>query len=132
SKVSAMVDWPTPNSVTSLRGFLGLTGFYRKFIKQYASIAAPLTKLLRKDSFAWSIEAQLAFTSLKHAMTHAPILVSPDFTIPFILETDASGVAMGAVLMQNNHPIAFFSKPFCPRLLRASTYVRELHAITSA
>jgi len=65
-------------------------------------------------------------------MTKAPILAVPDFTVPFDLETDASGKAMGAVLMQQQHPIAFFSKQFCPRLLRSSTYVSELHAITTA
>jgi hypothetical protein len=65
-------------------------------------------------------------------MTTASILTIPNFSIPFDLETDASGKAMGAVLMQNNKPIAFFSKQLCPRLLRSSTYVRELHAITTA
>ncbi|PNX92763.1 Ty3/gypsy retrotransposon protein [Trifolium pratense] len=132
SKLQAMVEWPTPTSITSLRGFLGLTGFYRKFIKGYASIATPLTNLLKKDSFFWNDEAQTAFDSLKKAMTEAPTLSVPNFSIPFDLETDASGKAMGAVLMQLSHPIAFFSKQFCPRLLRSSTYVRELHAITTA
>jgi hypothetical protein len=65
-------------------------------------------------------------------MTIAPTLAIPNFLIPFHLETDASGKAMGVVLMQQNHPIAFFSKQFCPRLLRSSTYVRELHAITTS
>lgn len=132
AKIQAMVDWPTPTSITALRGFLGLTGFYRKFIRNYASIPSPLTNLLKKDSFQWNTEAQQAFSSLKSAMTSAPILSSPNFSIPFDLDTDASGTAMGAVLMQHNHPIAFFSQKFCPRLLRSSTYVRELHAITTA
>lgn len=109
-----------------------MIGFYRKFIKACASIIARLTALLLKDSFKWSTEAQTAFEALKQAMTKAPVLALLDFTIPFNLETDASGLVMGAVLMQHNHPIAFFSKPFCPRLLKASTYVHELHAITTA
>jgi len=132
SKLQAMVECLQPTSTTLLRGFLGLTGFYGKFIKGYASIASPLTNLLKKDSFMWSPEAEHSFQTLKKAMTEAPTLAVPDFTIPFDLETDASGKAMGAVLMQENHPIAFFSKQFCPHLLRSSTYVRELQAITTA
>ncbi|XP_014511566.1 uncharacterized protein LOC106770264 [Vigna radiata var. radiata] len=132
SKIQAMVEWPTPCSIKSLRGFLGLTGFYRRFIKGYALIASPLIALLKKEHFVWCPVAQSAFEHLKKAMTEAPVLALPDFTLPFQLETDASGSAMGAVLMQQDHPIAFFSKPFCPKLLRSSTYVRELHAITSA
>ncbi|KAI4313482.1 hypothetical protein L6164_026461 [Bauhinia variegata] len=132
SKIQAMVDWPRPTTIKSLGGFLGLTGFYRKFIQGYAIIASPLTNLLRKDCFQWNSEAQTAFEQLKKAMTAAPVLALPDFSIPFTLETDTSGMAMGAVLMQSDHPIAFFSKPFCPRLKRSSTYVRELHAITTA
>ncbi|WVZ02845.1 hypothetical protein V8G54_023651 [Vigna mungo] len=132
SKIQAMVQWPSPMSLKALHGFLGLTGFYRRFIKGYASIAAPLTTLLKKDGFNWCPAAQSAFDQLKKAMTKAPVLALPNFTLPFQLETDASGSAMGVVLMQQDHPIAFFSKPFYPRLLHSSTYVRELHAITSA
>lgn len=65
-------------------------------------------------------------------MTQAPVLALPDFSVPFTLETRSSGLAMGVVLMQHGHPLAFFSKTFCPRLQRASTYVLELHAITTA
>lgn len=132
SKISAMLDWPIPTSTTDLRGFLGLTGFYRRFIRGYAQLAAPLTTLLRKDNFFWNDEATRAFNTLKQVMTTAPVLTPLDFDIPFCLETDASGAAMGAVLSQCSHPIAFFSKIFCPRLQHSSTYVRELHAITAA
>lgn len=77
SKIQAMVDWPTPTSITALRGFLGLTSFCRKFICNYASIASPLTNLLKKDSFKWNTKAQLAFSSLKSA---TPLL--PSFPLP--------------------------------------------------
>ena len=93
-------------------------------------------KLVRKigsvNQFAWSPLAQNAFDQLKQALSHAPVLALPDFTMLFTEETDASGIGMRAVLSQNNHPIAFFSKPFPPKLLRASAYVRELFAITAA
>jgi hypothetical protein len=126
------VDWPTPKTLKALRGFLGLSGYYRKFIKGYASIAHPLTNLLKKDSFKWSVEAQQSLDSLKQAMVNAPVLILPDFSSHFIVQTDASNFAMGAVLLQNDHPLAFYSKVPCPRLAKASTYIRELHAITSA
>lgn len=132
SKVQAMTQWPTPLSAKDLRAFLGLTGFYRKFIQHYASIAAPLTTLLCKDAFEWSLTAQTAFDQLKRAMTSAPVLALPNFAEPFVVESDASTTTMGTVLLQHGRPIAFFSKLFNPRLLLASTYIRELHAIVVA
>lgn len=132
AKIHAMVEWPIPTSLKSLKGFLGLTGFYRKFIKGYALIAAPLTALLKKNAFQWCEEATRAFTALKKAMTDASMLALPDFSKPFVLQTDASGFGMGAVLSQGHKPIAFFSKLFSPKMLNSSVYLKELHAITTA
>jgi len=132
SKIQGVLDWPNPKSVKSLRGFLGLSGFYRRFVRSYATLAHPLTSLLKKNAFDWSSTAQHAFDQLKIALATTPILSLPDFSVPFVVQTDASGLAMGVVLLQGDHPIAYFSKLFCPRLSKASTYIRELHAITSA
>ncbi|KAJ4816839.1 polyprotein [Rhynchospora pubera] len=132
SKVEAMVQWPTPTSVRQLRGFLGLTGYYRRFIKDYGTISKPLTDQLRKNSFKWGEEAQKAFLKLKDAMTRAPVLAMPDFTQPFIIETDASDKGMGAVLMQGKRPIAFLSKSLGVKAQGLSTYEKEFLALLTA
>ena len=131
-KIAAMVEWPLPQTVKQLRGFLGLTGYYRRFIQGYASIAAPLTYLLCKDAFYWSPAASDAFMTLKNAIVAAPVLHLPDFELEFVLETDASNIRIGAVLMQQGHPISYFSQTLGPRLCVASTYIKELHAIVAA
>ncbi|XP_061358911.1 uncharacterized protein LOC133303071 [Gastrolobium bilobum] len=131
-KIEAMLSWPPPKSIKQLRGFLGLTGYYRRFVQNYATIASPLTDLLKQGAFNWSEEAQEAFEFLKMAMASTPILVLPNFSLPFVLETDASNSGIGAVLLQQDRLLSFFSKRLGPRLATASTYVRELYAICEA
>lgn len=112
SKVQAVMDWPLPQSVKDLRGFLGLTRYYKKFVKNFGIMAKPLTELLRKDQvFVWNETHTVAFQLLKEALCAAPILALPDFSKPFHIDTDASGSGIGAVLHQGGHPLAFISKP---------------------
>ena len=90
SKVDSILTWPTHKSVKELRGFLGLTGYYRRFTKNYGILCKPMTDLLKKDAFTWTDSAQQAFDLLKKLMTPAPVPKLPDFMQQFVLETDAS------------------------------------------
>ena len=113
-KIEAMVDWPLPKDVSTLRGFLGLTGYYWRFVKNYGLIAKPLIAILKKDNFEWTEEAKKAFEDLKRAMTQTPVLAFPDFEKPFKVYTNASGEGIGAVLVQEKRPLAFVSKALGP------------------
>ena len=100
-KISAVRDFPRPHNVKTTRSFLGLANYYRRFVKDFAKLAAPLNQLLRKDQkFVWTDTCEQAFISLKTALTTAPILVFPDFKEPFHLYTDASNEGLGATLGQ--------------------------------
>ncbi|KAM1658785.1 hypothetical protein ACFXTN_042909 [Malus domestica] len=132
SKIAAIVEWPTPSSVRALRGFLGLAGYYRKFVRHFGLIAKPLTDLLKKDSFSWSPATDTAFSTLKVALSTTPVLALPDFTKPFTLECDASNFGIGVVLSQAHHPIEFLSKPLAPKHHSLSVYDKEMLAVVFA
>ncbi|KAD4585723.1 hypothetical protein E3N88_23324 [Mikania micrantha] len=125
-------SWPIPSTVKEVRGFLGLTGYYRRFVHNYGIIARPLTDLTKKDGFKWTEEATLAFESLKHILMTAPVLRLPNFAQPFIVECDASSAVVGAILIQDNHPVAYFSKRFSVNNKLKSAYDRELLALVLA
>ena len=131
-KISAMINWPIPKTPKALRGFLGLTGYYRKFVQGYGKLAAPLTALLKKNSFRWTEEVTRAFEALKSAMVNPPVLRLPDFSKSFIIECDASGGGIGAVLMQEGRPLAYLSQALKGKNLLLSTYEKEFLALVLA
>lgn len=132
SKVKDMIAWPVPQSVKALRGFLGLCGYYRKFVKDYGIIAKPLTNLLQKNNFIWSEAATEAFQRLKRALASTPVLRLPDYSKVFSVESDASNSGIGAVLTQEGRPLAYFSKALGVKGQAMSTYEKELMAVVSA
>jgi hypothetical protein len=100
-KIAAVQAWPRPTNLKQLCGFLGLTGYYRKFIQHYGTISRPLTQFLKTGTaFQWTPMTESAFQELKTALVQAPVLALPDFSHPFVVETDACQYGVGAVLMQ--------------------------------
>lgn len=132
SKIQSMLNWPTPKTMTELRAFLGLTGYYRKFVKHYGVLAKPLTQLLKLKAFQWSPQAQQAFESLKQAMTTTPVLALPNFQEQFTVETDACIDGIGAVLMQNGQPITYLSKALGEKHRKLPIYEKEFLALIMA
>jgi len=109
--VQEVLDWKAPTSVHEARSFLGLAGYYRRFISDFSKIAKPMTKLLQKDvKFVWSQECEVAFTALRHLLTTAPVLAQPDIEKPFDVFCDASGTGLGCVLMQEGRVISYASR----------------------
>jgi hypothetical protein len=128
-KIDTMQDWPHPKTLKSLLGFLGLTGYYRKFVKNYGKIAAPLIALLKNNSFTWTLATAQAFHTLNMAMCTTPVLTLPNFTKTFVLECDVSGKGIGFVLMQEGQPLAFTNKKLSKINLGKSIYEKEMLAI---
>ena len=132
NKVKAVAEWPIPTSLKKLRAFLGLVGYYRRFVRDFGIIARPLTALTKKDAFMWTVEATGALETLKKALCDAPVLALPRFDKPFIVETDACSHGIGAVLMQEGHPVAFISRHLKGKQLSLSIYEKELLAVVFA
>lgn len=133
AKIQSIVDWPTPTTVKELRGFLGLSGYYCKFIQHYAVISQPLTSLLKKGAlYIWTDTTEAAFQALKQALVSAPVLSLPDFSRSFVIETNACDVGIGPILSQNGHPLAYVSRALGPRNRALSVYEKEYLAILLA
>ena len=139
NKVSAITEWPVPSNTKDVQSFIGFANYYRRFIPNFAKIAHPLHCLLKKNTpFRWSKDAQSAFDFLKSAFTSAPILSFPDRSLQFLVETDASNFAIGAVLSQVSptdskvHPVAYYSRSLTPPERNYAIYDKELLAIVSS
>ena len=137
-KIVKVRDWQPPKTVTEVRSFLGMAGYYRMFVPNYATLAKPLTELTKKtQAFIWSARCQKAFDSLKNCLIRAPILAYPDMAKMFILDTDASGYAAGSVISQlqddgTERPIAYASATFNSAEEKYCTTHRELLAVVKA
>lgn len=129
-KVQAILDWTPPTKVSELRSFLGLANYYRKFIHNYSKKAAPLTELLKKEhNWQWDAGCQEAFEKLKVAVASEPVLRLPNFELPFEVHTDASDKAIGGVLVQEGHPVAFESRKLNDAERKYSAHEKEMTAV---
>ncbi|WVZ70542.1 hypothetical protein U9M48_019201 [Paspalum notatum var. saurae] len=133
SKVKDVLNWKQPETVTEIRSFLGLAGYYRRFIKDFSKIAKPMTSLTKKNAkFVWGPKCEDGFRELKKLLTTAPVLAQPDVTKPFDVYCDASGQGLGCVLMQEGRVIAYASRQLRKHEANYPTHDLELAAVVHA
>ncbi|GBG77427.1 hypothetical protein CBR_g23876 [Chara braunii] len=137
SKIAAIRDWPTPRTLTELRSFFGLANYYRKFVRNFSTIAAPLRRLLRKETiWKWDKDCTSTMKKLKQALIEYLVLKVADPSLPFVVTTDASQYGIGAVLQQDDgngyRPVEFMSARMPSEKVATSTYERELYALRQA
>ena len=132
-KVKAIEEWPTPKSIIEVRSFHGLTSFYRQFVKDFSTLATPLTEIVKKSmGFKWGSEQDRAFIEIKEWLCDAPLLALLDFSKTFEIECDASRIGIGAVLMQKKRPTTYFNEKLNGAALNYPTYDKEFYALVRA
>jgi hypothetical protein len=132
-KVQEVMNWKPPTTVRQIRSFLGLAGYYRRFISDFSRIAKPITELLKKEAkFVWGQKCEEAFHALRQHLTTAPVLAQPDSSKPFDVYCDASGTGLGCVLTQDNQVIAYASRALRPHEQNYPTHNLELAAVVHA
>ncbi|CAM4329409.1 unnamed protein product [Lepidochelys olivacea] len=140
AKVEVIRDWPAPHTKKQVQAFIGMAGYYRRFVPHFSAIATPITELCKKgkpDKVVWTEQCQVAFRALKKALVSGPVLANPDFDKPFVVFTDASDTGLGAVLMQEDekgerHPIVYLSKKLLPREQHYAAIEKECLAMVWA
>ena len=133
SKVKDVLDWKPPTTVHEVRSFLGLAGYYRRFIPDFSRVSKSITELLKNNvKFVWSTDCEEAFQTLKRLLTTAPVLAQPDIEKPFDVYCDASGIGIGCVLMQEGRVIAYASRQLKQHEVHYPTHDLELAAVVHA
>ena len=133
TKVQEVLDWKAPISVHEVRSFLGLAGYYRRFISDFSKIAKPMTRLLQKDTrFVWTSECDAAFHTLRTLLSLALVLAQPDIEKPFDVFCDASGTGLGGVLMQEGRVITYTSRQLRKHEVNYPTHDLELAVVVHA
>ena len=135
ARIQVIQNWPSSTTLTELCNFLGLANFYHRFVLGFSHITWPLSQVSKggvKEKFFWSESQQKAFTELKYHLYMAPVLALLDLQQPFEVETDASDYAIGAVLTQHGHPVAYHSETLSDTVLKYSTDDKEMYSIVQA
>jgi len=130
TKIKPIQEWPTPKNVGEVTSFHGLTSFYRRFVPNFSSLASPLNELVKKDvTFHWGEKQENVFQRIKFLLTNAPILSLLDFSKPFELKCDASGVGISVLLLHSGHSISYFNEKLRGVTLNYPTYDKEYYAL---